>query len=181
MGLCVPPLAENPYGKIIICTSASRPTGINLYPGAQIYETDTLRQMFWDGTAWVIMSEPVQVWNPTTYTQSGSKTMTTTRGWSQRNRGSFTAQARITNFQAGVANNVITMPTPFTLPNLYDIGGSFSWTDLGTAIYAGTIVPASTTTFGFSTDGVNNSFGITPLFAPAAGDVLHLTIHGLYA
>lgn len=170
-------IAQNIVG-VFGCTSSTRPASPVV--GMTIAESDTLRTLQWDGAAWVILSEPPQTWAIATYDQSGSKTLTATRAWTQRASGTFIAQARLTNFQAGAAGNAITMPTPFTLPNLYDIGGSFSWFDSGTATYAGTIIPSSVTAFGFSTDGVNNPFGVTPNFAPAAADVLTLTIHGRY-
>lgn len=170
-------IAPNLAG-ITLCTSSTRPA--SPFTGMTIVESDTNRTLQWNGAAWVILSEPPQTWGIATYTQSGSKTLTATRAWSQRSSGTFIAQARLTNFQAGVAGNQITMPTPFTLPSLYDIGGSFSWFDSGNVTYAGTIVPSSTTEFSFSVDGVNNVFGNTPNFAPAAADVLTLTIHGRY-
>lgn len=170
-------IAPNVVG-VFSCTSATRPS--SPVSGMTIAETDTDRMLMWDGSAWVILSEPPQAWAIATYDQAGSRTLTATRAWTQRASGAFVAQARLTNFQAGAAGNAISLPTPFTLPSLYDIGGSFSWLDSGTVVYAGSIVPSSTSALGFSTDGVNNSFGITPSFAPAAADILTLTIHGRY-
>lgn len=170
-------IAQNIVG-VFGCTSGTRPASPVV--GMTIAESDTLRTLQWDGAAWVILSEPPQTWGIATYTQSGSKTLTATRAWSQRASGTFIAQARLTNFQAGAAGNVITMPTPFTLSNVYDIGGSFSWFQSGITIHAGTIIPDTVNTFAFSTDGVNNPFGVTPNYAPAAADSLRLTIHGRY-
>ena len=48
-----------------LCTSATRPTGGNLYEGVIITETDTDRVLYYDGTGWVILSEPAQSWTPT--------------------------------------------------------------------------------------------------------------------
>lgn len=39
---------------ITICTSATRPSGSARYPGMQIYETNTSRAYFWDGSAWLL-------------------------------------------------------------------------------------------------------------------------------
>lgn len=45
-----------------VCTSATRPA--SPYNGLLIYETDTRREMLYDGTGWVIMSEPQQTFIP---------------------------------------------------------------------------------------------------------------------
>ena len=45
-----------------ICTSSTRP--VSPYEGQQIYETDTDRTMFYNGTGWVIISEPWQSYTP---------------------------------------------------------------------------------------------------------------------
>lgn len=39
--------------SIAVCTSTTRPTGGALFNGLGIYETDTKRVYFWDGTAWI--------------------------------------------------------------------------------------------------------------------------------
>ena len=48
-----------------LCTSATRPTGGNLYEGVLITETDTNRILYYDGTDWIIMAEPQVTWTPT--------------------------------------------------------------------------------------------------------------------
>lgn len=64
MGLCTPFIDSN-YGDTIVCTSGSRPDGPDLYAGRWIFETDTLRTLYYDGTGWVIMDEPTQTYSPT--------------------------------------------------------------------------------------------------------------------
>jgi len=44
-----------------ICTSTTRPTGV---AGLSIYETNTNRQLTHDGTGWVIMAEPTNLYTP---------------------------------------------------------------------------------------------------------------------
>jgi hypothetical protein len=39
--------------SLIVCTSSTRPTGGSLQTGSFIYETDTLRLMVWNGSAWL--------------------------------------------------------------------------------------------------------------------------------
>lgn len=48
-----------------LCTSATRPTGGNLYEGVIITETDTDRVLYYDGTGWICLMEPVQTYTPT--------------------------------------------------------------------------------------------------------------------
>lgn len=165
--------------KWTVCTSSTRPGSPT--EGDQIYETDTDRIYVYTGAAWLIVQEPLQSWNATSYNQNGSKTCATSYGWYQRSYGMFTAQARIISFQTGSAGNQITLPTPVTLANQYAIGGSFQYFDSGNQIYVGAVVPSSTTVMTFATDGTNNSFGVTPNFAPDSADVLVLTISGRYA
>lgn len=45
------------------CTSTTRPASPT--SGDQIFETNTLRTLQYDGTGWVILSEPINVWTPT--------------------------------------------------------------------------------------------------------------------
>ncbi len=52
-------------GGCAVVTSTTRPTGVSLYAGLNIFETDTFRRLEYDGTGWVIMSEPRQAWTPT--------------------------------------------------------------------------------------------------------------------
>jgi len=52
-------------GGVQVCTSTTRPSGASLFNGLSIYETDTFRELLYDGTGWTIMSEPVQAYTPT--------------------------------------------------------------------------------------------------------------------
>lgn len=45
-----------------LCTSATRPTGGNLYEGVIITETDTDRVLYYDGTGFICLMEPRQTW-----------------------------------------------------------------------------------------------------------------------
>ena len=55
---------ESDSGRIKVVTSATRPTGASRYIGQHIYETDTDRRLYFDGTGWVVLSEPEQAWSP---------------------------------------------------------------------------------------------------------------------
>ena len=45
------------------CTSTTRPGSPTA--GDKIFETNTLRTLQWDGTGWVILAEPINLWTPT--------------------------------------------------------------------------------------------------------------------
>jgi hypothetical protein len=64
MPICSP-FVDNNSGKVLAVTSATRPTGANLYEGRVIYETDTDRLLMYEGTAWIILDEPWQAFTPT--------------------------------------------------------------------------------------------------------------------
>lgn len=55
---------ESDSGRIKVVTSATRPTGANRYIGQRIFETDTGRELTYDGTGWIIMAEPAQSFTP---------------------------------------------------------------------------------------------------------------------
>lgn len=57
-----PPSSQNQ--NLLIVSSTTRPTGFDLTAGKRIFEVDTLRELTWDGTGWVIMSEPNQTFTP---------------------------------------------------------------------------------------------------------------------
>lgn len=50
-------------GIILPVTSVTRPVGNDRYSGQRIFEADTGRELMYDGTGWVIMSEPLQAYN----------------------------------------------------------------------------------------------------------------------
>lgn len=52
---------QGPVGptSIVVCTSTTRPTGGALFEGLFIYETDTNKTYFWDGTNWQQLSPHV--------------------------------------------------------------------------------------------------------------------------
>lgn len=53
-------------GGVQRCLSTLRPTGAARRKGLSVSEVDTGRRLEWDGTGWVVMSEPVTAYTPTT-------------------------------------------------------------------------------------------------------------------
>lgn len=56
--MACPQYVNSPYGQTLVVTSASRPTGFDLYEGRLIYETDTDKLLVYDGIGWTCLSEP---------------------------------------------------------------------------------------------------------------------------
>jgi hypothetical protein len=76
---------ESSAGRIKVVTSGTRPTGVDRYVGQRIFESDTGRELLYDGSGWVIMSEPAQTWTPTWLNITvGNGTVA---GWSRRSDG----------------------------------------------------------------------------------------------
>lgn len=48
----------------IVADVGHLPTGAARYTGALVMQVDTQQVKLWDGTGWVIMSEPSQAWTP---------------------------------------------------------------------------------------------------------------------
>lgn len=167
-------------GAPILCTSATRPTGISLRYGTPIFETDTLRELLWDGSAWVILSEPPQTWT-TGLSQPASVTHTTTFARYQRSRGFFTAVATLTLTAGGAGASTVGLATPVTLTNAEAIGGSFTVYDSGSTIYAGSVYPSGLTGgFYLQVSGNGVPFGGAPAVTLASGDIIRVAIFGWY-
>jgi hypothetical protein len=55
---------ESDLGRIKVVLSSGRPTGALRYTGQRIFESNTGRELMYDGTDWTIMSGPVTTWAP---------------------------------------------------------------------------------------------------------------------
>lgn len=161
------------------CTSGTRPA--SPVEGQHIDESDTERLMRYNGSAWVIRSEPVQTWTPTV-TQSASVTVTVTRAIYQRHDGLWWAKARLTVTGSGTAANNVSISTPFTMANANDSGGSFFIYDNSAGFfYAGHVAPSSTTAVILQSGaGVTGYFGVTPAVTLAANDIIDIDMCGTY-
>jgi hypothetical protein len=122
---------------VISCTAATRPTPAE---GMTIWETDTDRIMYYNGTGWVILDEPRVTWTPTWGNLSGG----TSSGWYKRSSGWCDFKANYVLAGAGVAGSV-TLTLPFTSDDAD--GGVFNvkLTETGSGIYTGAIGASSTT------------------------------------
>jgi len=117
---CVP-CSESRFGRVITCTSTTRPTGSSLYEGLAIYETDTDRFLIWNGVNWNPpwnMPWGVQGYVEVTgnqgslgasFTDANSLTRTWTAVANRRYR--LTAEGLISSTSAGVASMNIADPS----------------------------------------------------------------------
>ena len=105
-------------GGIRTVTSSTNPTGVSLYAGLTIFELDTLRMKQYDGTGWVIMSEPAQTSTPTVATTVGSITTLGTVDFKYtRSDGWLNWQVQINITTNGTGAGVLTCTVPVNADN----------------------------------------------------------------
>lgn len=121
-------------GDVLVVSSTTRPTGVDLYAGRWIYEADTGRSLLYDGTGWIIMDEPPQTWsNPITGVTGGTPSWS---GFYRRSGGYCDLHGRHTLGGAPSAYAPsVTLPFTATQVRLGQL--SVAWTDNGVANYVG--------------------------------------------
>lgn len=123
-------------------TAATRPsTGGLPFEGQRIYETDTNTLLYYNGTAWVIESEPAQAYTPT-LTQSATVTKTVDEGTYQRSNGRCRGNARLAVTGAGTINNQIRvgLPVAHDHPAGVVIGTFLAYDANATTFFTGVLV-----------------------------------------
>lgn len=128
-------------GEILVVSSTSRPTGVDLYAGRRIYEADTGRELLYDGTGWVIMSEPAQTYAPTLTGFTGAATLATYR----RHDGYYDLDLLITLSSAVSALMGISLPIAVPYATDSTCVGGFHLRDPGVASYRGTALVGTST------------------------------------
>lgn len=152
-------------------------TGGILEEGMRAYTRDNNTYYAYDGSAWVIESEPVQSWTPTV-TQSGAVTKTVTWGFYRRTGGIFVASCRLDFTGSGTASNEIVVTSPITH---IVAGGSMTFYDTSGGFWRhGYAVNKSTTTFNFTIDEGTDYYGKAGGDGITSGDVLIMTVTGNY-
>lgn len=157
MGICSPFVDTN-IGKITVHTSGTRPTGVDLYEGKWIYESDTDRTWFYDGTGWVIMAEP-----PVSYTPTFTNLTTTggTIAFTYRRSDGYLDVAGSFTFGVGSAiTGLVGISTPVAMATLTSsvVGAQAAFNDTS----AGTFYPL------FATPGTTSRFDLYSINAAAA-------------
>lgn len=145
----------------VICTSGTRPGSPST--GQRIYETDTLKELTWNGTAWVIMYQPLTTF--TAVRRGGTTADTKGTGGNAQNDGRYSISGGVCFFTiifgfgtAGAAANV--GGTTFDAPLAFNAAvPAFATVGSGTGVQAG-----ARFNFQVLRDAGNTGF---QLFAPA--------------
>ena len=105
--------AESAAGRILVVTSSTRPTGTARYVGQRIFESDTGRELLYDGVGWLVMYEPAQTWTVTTAGATGGS-VTSTDSRYYRSRGICRVETRLSfgGSPSAVLNPTIQPPYP---------------------------------------------------------------------
>jgi hypothetical protein len=151
-------------------------------PGIRYYATDTKREFLWDGTGWIIMSEPMQAFTATPRQNSIALTFTPTSPTSfQRSGGWVRAHVQMTITGTG------TNAQPFDatlvgLPNLVTwaggAAGTFVYYDASFGSYVGIAQLANgATQVSFACHNSNWTLGGNPAFQAANGDSFSFALH----
>jgi len=93
---------------IVTCTAGTRPTGVE---GRRIFETDTNRELLYDGAAWVIMWSP---WTAFTPSWTGFSIGDGTEVWKYRYAGGSLEIDGVTTMGS---TSSVTSSMRFALPN----------------------------------------------------------------
>jgi hypothetical protein len=172
---------------VITCTSTTRPASPD--EGMTIFETDTDRVLLWNGSAWVIVTEPWQAYTPVLTATTTSPTLgtgSTASARYQRQYNLVTYQGIVQFGTAGVAAGTgdyrlslpVTAQTGITNRRV-GIANSYDSSAAHTSI--STVYLASSTTVGFlfsNTWPLGNLtyVGAAQPMAWAASDALEFTI-----
>lgn len=156
-----------------ICTSTTRPSAP--YEGQTIYETDTDRVMFHNGTGWVILSEPPVTMTPTIsgVTLGTGGTLT---GTYHRSDGFCDFYFSIVLGTGGTVTGIINVNTPFTASSLRELACSPSnvyFQDNGTNNFQGILNAANNFTvsiFAMSATGAFTTPNTTTPFTWTVSD-----------
>lgn len=112
--MACPSYTNSSYGQALVVTSATRPTGLELYQGRIIYEADTHRLLVYSGAAWSTVGPvdgPLLSWTPTV-TQLGAVANTVNHGSYSRVGRQITASCNLTMAGSGTAANLVTLTLP---------------------------------------------------------------------
>lgn len=164
-----------------VYTSGTRPTGADVYEGLHIWETNTDRWMMYDGTGWIIMSEPVVSFSAFTMTGitvgNGTKSGNYHRsdGWCD-----FVCQFQLGTTSAVTGDVVLTLPVQAAAnPNSSLFRAYFL--DSGAAELPAMIAAASTTTIAIraiNTAGTYATQATCSATVPmtwATGDIIYIS------
>lgn len=112
-------------GGLVSCTSTTRPTGSALFAGLRIFETDTFRELHYDGTGFVIMAEPpVTTFVPVVTSGTGAFTTVAATMAYSRLDGWLHFNATVTITTNGTAATSVLLTTPVAIDGSYPFLGA---------------------------------------------------------
>jgi len=119
-----------------VYTSGTRPTGVDVYEGLHIWETDTDRWMMYDGANWLCMAEPAQSYTPTlTNITLGNGSLAFAY---KRSDGYCDYYGRFTLGSTSVITGQMGFSLPFSAHSVFaSHNGSILIQDTGTALFSG--------------------------------------------
>lgn len=97
---------------IVVANAAARPTGASLFTGLRIYQADISSELTYDGTGWVIMSEPAKAFTPTIGATVGTFTSVAGTTTYHRSDGYLDFNEQITITTNGTASQAMTTTLP---------------------------------------------------------------------
>jgi hypothetical protein len=158
---------------MIVCTSTTRPTGT---PGLHIFETDTRRELFHDGTGWIISFEPGQPFTITPRQDGAAIPCPDQAAWVQRSNGWCDVHCRAIIGGPGTDAKPFDAIVDFLPPPMGGASlGAFTYYDASYGSYVGAASWLGSA-IAFTTHMTNWTLGANPPFAAAATDVLTFTI-----
>ena len=170
---------ESAAGRIRVVTSGTRPTGVDRYVGQRIFESDTGRELLYDGSGWIIMYEPLQAFVPVflnTTTGNGTKA-----GVYQRRGGWCDFQAYFVLGTTSAVSGSVQLTLPFAGSVIRFGQFSVSLTDTSAGqVFTGqsNSDPTNTTIYSAVVSGSNigvSFLGATSPFTWANGDAIEVS------
>lgn len=160
----------------VIANAAARPTGGALLTGMMIYQADLSSQYVWDGTGWVLMSEPPRVWTPQV-DQGAFTNIAKTVSWARykRSDGWVSGNVRLAFTGTGGPGTAVSVTAPIAGVNVdtsHNPIGIGLFNDASVQQYGVSTNIMSGTKFQFTlTDAAATGFyGQSPSTAIASGD-----------
>lgn len=155
MGICTP-YVDSDIGRITVHTSSTRPTGVDVYAGKYIYESDTSRTLMYDGTGWVIMNEPTQSFTPAWPTGLTTTSGTNTGNY-KRSDGWIDINVRFTFGASSAVTGSVSMTLPINaVSGVNPTQFSVAFYDSSAVLtYLGANATPNTTTLTLTTPQVN--------------------------
>lgn len=156
-----------------VCTSSTRPTGNALYEGVRIYETDTDRILYYNGSAWVIIGGTVV---PTCRVYNSANISHTTSGTAQAL--TFNSERYDVSSMHSTSSNTGRITIPTNWAGKYSVGASVGFASNATGYRQISIRLNGTTDIVFhntnAISGLVTRLSCSTIYEFAAGDYIEV-------